>query len=83
MRSHPESAKPKVEARSILAVVLVGALAACLGGAVATGDEDLFKTLAVGVLASVTTIVGFYFGSSKGSLAKDATIAALADKAPS
>ena len=78
----PPLAKPKVEARSILAVALIAALAACLGGAYADGDHDLFKTLAVGVLASVTTIVGFYFGSSKGSLAKDDTISTLAGRAP-
>ena len=83
MRSHPSRPpRPRIEARSLLAVAVIAALGGCLGGAFADGDHDLFKTLAVGVLASVTTIVGFYFGSSKSSGAKDAVIASLADKAP-
>lgn len=73
---------PKLEARTLLAGALVLLLAGCLGGAAAAADRDLFKTLAVGVLGAVTTLVGFYFGSSKSSAAKDATISALADKAP-
>ncbi len=71
---------PRPQARTALAGGLVLLLGAALGAAFATGNRDLATTLAVGVLSAVSTIVGFFFGSSKGSQGKDATIAVLSHR---
>ncbi len=62
---------------AFIANVLVLSIVGLVFALVLTGkqDTDVFKIL-VGALMSVgfTNIVGFYFGSSKGSAAKDDTI---------
>lgn len=46
-------------------------------------NEDLFSALVGGVIgASIMAFINNRYGSSKGSAAKDATIASLAQKAP-
>ncbi len=74
---------PVPETRTALAVALVTLFTGALIAAFAVGDRQLTNTLGVGVLSALSTVVGFYFGSSKGSAAKDETIAALTkDGAP-
>lgn len=68
----------KPDTRAVLGGALIALLAGALIAAFATGNRDLTNTLAVGVLSAVSTIVGFYFGSSKASATKDETISALA-----
>lgn len=53
-------------------VVLFGLV--ILGGFV-RGDTELVRQLASGLLNIVIAVAAFYFGSSQGSQAKDATIA--------
>jgi hypothetical protein len=66
---------------AFIANVLVLSIVGLVFALVVTGqtDTDVFKVL-VGALMSVgfTNIVGFYFGSSKGSQAKDDTLATMA-----
>lgn len=66
---------------SIIAVMLIGAIVALvfLLAFMGHADSDVFKVL-VGALVSVgfTNIVGFYFGSSASSKAKDDTIQTMA-----
>jgi len=66
---------------SIIAVALIGAIIALvfLLAFMGHADSDVFKVL-VGALVSVgfTNIVGFYFGSSASSKAKDDTINTMA-----
>ena len=69
---------PPLEARTALGAGLVLLLATCVGAAFALKDVELARTLSVGVLSAVTTVVGFYFGSSKSSQAKDETLSAIA-----
>jgi hypothetical protein len=47
-----------------------------IAGAFVTADHDLIRALAQGLLNIVVAVAAFYFGSSAGSQAKDATIAA-------
>ena len=75
----PPPAPPRPQTRTALAVAMVAILAAALGAFFFVWERYVFYTLAVGVLSAVSTIVGFYFGSSRGSQAKDATIAALSE----
>ena len=68
--------------RAGVGLTMIGLLAAALGGLmfvpVPTDNRDLAIAIVTGVLgASVKDIVGYYFGSSKGSAAKDETIARL------
>jgi formate hydrogenlyase subunit 4 len=45
--------------------------------------EDLFKMLATAIVSTgLLTVVTFYFGSSKGSSDKDATVASAVSKMP-
>lgn len=45
-------------------------------------DSDVFKMLIGGLMTTgFASIIGYYFGSSKGSTAKDDTISALATNA--
>ena len=67
---------------AFIANVLVLSIVGLVFALVITGqtDTDVFKVL-VGALMSVgfTNIVGFYFGSSKGSQAKDDTLQTMAN----
>ncbi len=50
--------------------------ALALLGAFLTGDRDLVRALAQGVMNIIIAVAAFYFGSSQGSRRKDETIAA-------
>ncbi len=64
-------------------VLLGGVLAALVFRTIPADNMPLFAALSSGVLGSgLGAYVGFRWGSSKGSAAKDATIATLAAKAP-
>ncbi|CAN5331796.1 hypothetical protein BH09PSE2_BH09PSE2_15050 [soil metagenome] len=76
----PPPQGPRLQTRSVLVAVLTVLLSASMAAAFVGGNRELSNNLAVGVLSAVSTIVGFYFGSSRGSQAKDATIAALSGK---
>jgi hypothetical protein len=74
---------PDQSPRGLIAGAMILLLGASIGGLlfipIPTTNRDIIVALvSVGVVASVKDIVGFYFGSSRGSDAKDATIAALA-----
>lgn len=56
--------------------------AAVFWGAFATGDKTLIQTLSEALKAVVFTVAGYYFGSSKGSQAKDEALAQLAATPP-
>ena len=66
---------------SILAALLLAtlctALAALFVFPVPESNRDQMGLVLGALLSAVSTVVGFYFGSSKGSRGKDATIAAL------
>jgi hypothetical protein len=66
-------------AKTSTAAVLAGGLlvlfAAVMVGAFLTGDRDLVRALAQGLLNIVVGVAGYYFGSSAGSARKDQTIA--------
>lgn len=69
--------------RSILAALVIVMLALSLAGLffvdIPQANREVLIALVSGVLgASFKDIVGWYFGSSKGSSEKDATIATLA-----
>jgi drug/metabolite transporter (DMT)-like permease len=44
------------------------------------GNKDAFTMLLGAILTFVGAVVGYYYGTSKQSAAKDATIAALSEK---
>jgi len=66
----------KITTQAALAGGLVLLFAAVIGGAFLTGDNELARQLAQGLLNIVIAVAAFYFGSSQGSQAKDATISA-------
>jgi hypothetical protein len=54
-------------------------IAAVLFVAVPEGTRDMLNILIGAVGGTVTTIVGYHFGSSSGSAAKDRTIQTMAE----
>lgn len=77
----------KFSSDDLFGLLLMALLAAVLGllAFVKIPDDNvqLFTALASGVLGSgAGTFIGFKWGSSKSSQAKDATIASLADPTP-
>jgi hypothetical protein len=67
-----------------LVLLLGGILAALVFVPIPKDNVELFSALASGVVgAGVGAYVGYRFGSSKGSAAKDQTISALSAKVPS
>lgn len=68
----------------LLFIVLLAAVLGILAFvAIPKENQQLFTALASGVIGSgVGTFIGFRWGSSKSSQAKDATIASLADPTP-
>lgn len=70
--------------QAILAMILAGGFVVLIFYMAMSGqiESDVFKVLA-GAFSTVgfTSVVGYYFGSSQGSSAKDATINTIATKA--
>lgn len=67
---------PTIPAIIVCALLLLWGLivAAVLFVPVPEGNRDMLNILIGAVGGTVTTIVGYHFGSSSGSAAKDATI---------
>jgi hypothetical protein len=73
------------EPQSIIALALVAAvigLMYVLAFQTGPANVDVFKIVVGTMVGAVMTVVGFYFGSSKNSRAKDDTISTLAGAAP-
>jgi uncharacterized RDD family membrane protein YckC len=64
----------------IVAVLFALLLLALLFVALPTSNKDVVLALAGVLASSFSTVVGFYFGSSRSSQAKDATITSLTSK---
>ncbi len=65
----------KITPAPALAGGFVALFALVLLGAFLTGDKDLVRALAQGLMNIVVAVAAFYFGSSQGSRRKDDTIA--------
>lgn len=72
---------PTLNTASALAGAFLLLFAGVFVGAFLIGDTDLVKLLAQGLLNIMIAVAAFYFGSSHGSQAKDATIAKMAKSA--
>ncbi len=73
------------EPQSFIAIVLVLAVVALmfvLAFQTGPANIDVFKIVVGTIVGALMTIVGFYFGSSKSSRAKDDTISTLAGTPP-
>jgi hypothetical protein len=73
------------EPQSFIAIALVAAVIALmfvLAFNSGPSNVDVFKIVVGTLVGAVMTIVGYYFGSSKSSRAKDDTISTLAGNAP-
>ena len=73
------------EPQSFIAIALVAAvivLMFVLAFNSGPSNVDVFKIVVGTLVGAVMTIVGYYFGSSKSSRAKDDTISTLAANAP-
>jgi hypothetical protein len=73
------------EPQSFIAIALVAAVIALmfvLAFHSSPGNVDVFKIVVGTLVGAVMTIVGYYFGSSKSSRAKDDTISTLAGNPP-
>ena len=66
----------KLDPAPALAAAFVLLFAVAMGAAWLAGDRELARQLSQGLLNILIAVSGFYFGSSRGSQAKDATIAA-------
>lgn len=82
----PPVTTTQADPRAALAVVMVILLALVVGFLVFVPipepNRDVLVTLvSVGVVAPIKDIYGYFFGSSAGSVAKDATIATMASSA--
>jgi len=74
--SPPRATEPILTQQGIIAIMLLLIGAATVGGVFYKGDSATINTIAGVVIgATIGGVSGFYFGSSKGSQAKDATIA--------
>lgn len=74
-----------LEPQSFIAIALVAAVIALmfvLAFNSGPSNVDVFKIVVGTLVGAVMTIVGYYFGSSKSSRAKDDTISTLAGNAP-
>ena len=58
--------------QTIFGLIFAAAIIGAGFGAFWTGDKQLITTVVQGALAAGTILIGFYFGSSSGSQAKDA-----------
>jgi len=76
----PAAAGRELPIPAILALVIFALFAAAIVGGFVTGDKALVNTLIEALKATVFTVAGYYFGSSKGSQAKDGVIASLQAK---
>lgn len=69
-------------AQPITAYLVLGSFAAALFLAYWFKDTDSMKSLVSAVQNFTALIVGFYFGSSRGSQKKDEVIGSIAQSAP-
>lgn len=72
-----------IKTADVIALSLVGSMIAmAFVLAIRSPDSDIFKMLMGGlVTVGFASIIGFYFGSSSGSKAKDDTLNAIAQTA--
>lgn len=73
--------KPPRDPAFVLMLIVAGLfnvlLLALLFIGIPSGNKDIVVALAGALVSSFTTVVGFYFGSSSSSRAKDQTISSL------
>lgn len=65
-------------AQPVTAYMALGGFCAALGLAYWKQDSASINILVGAIVAMANTVVGYYFGSSRSSTAKDATIAQIA-----
>jgi hypothetical protein len=70
--------EPLITPQSIIGIIGMLILAGTVAAVFYVGDPETRSQTIGGVLAIGGTIVGFYFGSSKGSASKDAALIAAA-----
>jgi len=67
--------------QTIIGMFAMTIVAATIGGIFVVGDAPTISQTVGGVMTLGGTVVGFYFGSSRGSQAKDETAAVVANVA--